>query len=220
MTKKYAGISCLYVEDDHSAREEMEMILSGLFDDFHLAENGQKGLKLFMDNNPDLIISDIRMPVMDGLQMIGEIGKSGHTPKFIITTAHSDIQYLVKAIELGVHNYVFKPINLDKLYEAIDRSVEIIRVQKMLEAEQKKKDQLIVDLRKALDEVHTLRGFLPICSYCHNIRDDEGYYVQLEEYLHKNQGLDFSHTICPTCLRKKYPKIASAIETTQDGSLK
>ncbi len=63
------------------------------------------------------------------------------------------------------------------------------------------------ELEKALDEVKTLRGILPICSYCKNIRNDEGYYEQIEGYIHKRSGVDFSHTICPTCFKKHYPEL-------------
>ena len=62
------------------------------------------------------------------------------------------------------------------------------------------------ELRKALDEVKTLRGILPICSHCKKIRNDEGNYVQIETYLRKTSEVNFTHTICPTCMKKHYPK--------------
>lgn len=58
------------------------------------------------------------------------------------------------------------------------------------------------DLEKALDEVKTLQGIIPICSYCHNIRDDEGAWNQLDAYIHKHSNAVFSHGICPKCLPK------------------
>jgi PAS domain S-box-containing protein len=68
------------------------------------------------------------------------------------------------------------------------------------------RDNLIEELKKALSEIKTLRGILPICSFCKNIRNDEGYYEQIEGYIHKHSGVDFSHTICPDCLKKHYPE--------------
>jgi len=62
------------------------------------------------------------------------------------------------------------------------------------------------ELRKALDEVRTLRGILPICAHCKKIRNDEGYYEQIEAYLHKTSEVDFTHTICPTCMKEHYPE--------------
>jgi hypothetical protein len=61
-------------------------------------------------------------------------------------------------------------------------------------------------LQKAFDEIKVLRRILPICSFCKNIRNDQGYYEQIEGYIHKHSGVDFSHTICPSCIKKHYPE--------------
>ncbi|MFC1816367.1 PAS domain-containing protein [Thermodesulfobacteriota bacterium] len=72
---------------------------------------------------------------------------------------------------------------------------------------EKEREKLINDLRVALTEVKTLRGFLPICSHCKNIRDDTGYWHQIESYIHKHSDAEFSHGICPECAKKYYPDI-------------
>ncbi len=66
----------------------------------------------------------------------------------------------------------------------------------------------LTEQKKAEAEINALREILPICSFCKNIRNDEGYYEQIEGYIQKYSGVDFSHTICPTCLKKHYPAIA------------
>jgi PAS domain S-box-containing protein len=71
---------------------------------------------------------------------------------------------------------------------------------------EKEKNELIEKLQKALAEIKTLRGILPICSICKNIRNDEGYYEQIESYIHKHTGVDFSHTICDQCMKEHYPQ--------------
>ncbi len=71
---------------------------------------------------------------------------------------------------------------------------------------QQEREELIKKLQIALDEVKILRGILPICSHCKKIRNDEGSYEQIEGYIHKHSGVDFSHTICPECIKKHYPK--------------
>jgi PAS domain S-box-containing protein len=78
-----------------------------------------------------------------------------------------------------------------------------ITEQKLAEQEREK---IIENLQKSLDEIKTLRGILPICSFCKNIRNDDGYYEQIEAYIHKHSGVDFSHTICPKCMEKYYPE--------------
>ncbi|MCP3927746.1 MAG: PAS domain S-box protein, partial [Bacteroidetes bacterium] len=64
----------------------------------------------------------------------------------------------------------------------------------------------LTEQKKAEEEIKILRDILPICSFCKNIRNDEGYYEQIEGYIHKHSGVDFSHTICPQCMEKHYPE--------------
>ncbi|MBE0583952.1 MAG: PAS domain-containing protein [Desulfofustis sp.] len=70
------------------------------------------------------------------------------------------------------------------------------------------KEKLIVKLQKALGEIKTLRGILPICAHCKKIRDDSGYWNQLETYIKEHSEADLSHGICPDCLKKHYPDYA------------
>jgi len=70
---------------------------------------------------------------------------------------------------------------------------------------QEQRDKLISDLQKTLSEVKTLRGFLPICSNCKKIRDDKGYWNQIESYIRDRSDAEFSHGICPECAKKLYP---------------
>ena len=75
-----------------------------------------------------------------------------------------------------------------------------------LESASAERERLIAQLQATLNELKVLRGILPICSICKNIRNDEGYYEQIEAYFHKHTGVDFSHTICNTCMKKYYPE--------------
>jgi PAS domain S-box-containing protein len=72
---------------------------------------------------------------------------------------------------------------------------------------EEQRDRLISDLQKALSEVKTLQGFLPICSHCKNVRDDKGYWNQIESYIQKHSDTEFSHSICPECAKKFYPDL-------------
>jgi CHASE1-domain containing sensor protein len=70
---------------------------------------------------------------------------------------------------------------------------------------EEQRNRLVADLKKTLSEVKTLRGFLPICSNCKKIRDDKGYWNQIESYIHEHSEAEFSHSICPECAKKYYP---------------
>ena len=66
---------------------------------------------------------------------------------------------------------------------------------------------LITDLRRALNEVEMLRSLLPICASCKKIRDDKGYWNTVEEYFGRRNSVDFSHTLCPDCIKQLYPDL-------------
>ncbi len=76
---------------------------------------------------------------------------------------------------------------------------------------EEEKDKIVVDLQQALSEVKKLSGFLPICASCKKIRNDKGYWQQVEEYISGHSEALFSHSICPDCLRKLYPEEADGI---------
>jgi hypothetical protein len=72
---------------------------------------------------------------------------------------------------------------------------------------EKEKEKLIVELRKAVYEVKTLGGLLPICASCKRIRDDKGYWNQLESYIRQHSNAEFSHSVCPDCAKELYPEL-------------
>ena len=77
----------------------------------------------------------------------------------------------------------------------------------ILKVEKMAREELIENLQKALEDVKTLSGMLPICAWCKNIRNDEGYWQKIEAYLKSNSDLDFTHGICNDCAKKEYPEL-------------
>jgi hypothetical protein len=70
---------------------------------------------------------------------------------------------------------------------------------------EKKRDDALLEKEKALDDIKILKGLLPICASCKQIRDDKGYWNQIEHYIHEHSEAEFSHGLCPDCARKLYP---------------
>jgi DNA-binding response OmpR family regulator len=124
--KKY-NISLLYVEDEHFIRKNAVEFLSDRFEIIYEAEDGKEALELYFDNKPDSIITDIKMPNLDGLELCKEIRESDETTPIIITTAFTNQEYLLKAIELNLIKYIIKPIDEDELNEALDLSIQKIK---------------------------------------------------------------------------------------------
>jgi len=110
----------LYIEDDTSIREEMMDILELDFEHIYVAKNGQEGLEMFQKFHPDIIISDIQMPLMDGIRMSQEILSIDPDAKIILTTAFNEQNYLNKAKEIGIKAYINKPVNINELFKKIE----------------------------------------------------------------------------------------------------
>lgn len=112
-------LSLLYVEDDENTREELEYFLKNKVKKLYVAKNGQEGFDFFEKYQPDLIITDIQMPVMTGTKMIKLIKEKNKTIPIVIITAFNDTDYLFEAIKLNVTNYLTKPLNLFALSEVL-----------------------------------------------------------------------------------------------------
>jgi len=170
------------------------------------ARDGSEGLAIFREHKPDLVVTDIRMPVMDGLTMAKAIRAESKGALIIVTTAHSDTPYMLDAIDINVDQYVIKPVHVEKLSAAIDKCAEIIEYRRAHKRYLAEREKLIIDLQEALAKVKQLSGFLPICASCKKIRDDKGYWQQVEEYIRDHSEAEFSHGICPDCAKKIYGK--------------
>jgi len=129
-----SGIALLYVEDEIDARNMVGKMLAMNYPKLKLytADNGAAGLELYRENEPEIVMTDINMPVMDGIRMSREIKSLNPEASIIAVTAHSDTSYLLNAIEIGIHYYVLKPINYDELFSVIDKILEQIVLKRLV----------------------------------------------------------------------------------------
>jgi len=151
---------------------------------------------------PKLVILDWNMPEMDGLQVCLRVKESGtpDPPYIIILTARTRKEDVVRALEAGANDYITKPFN------NIELRARIRVGQRMVEMKEKLAMQ-VQELRTALEHIKTLQGIIPICSFCKKIRDDQGYWSQVEAYLSRHSDARFSHGFCPDCMARHYPEI-------------
>ncbi len=145
-------LKVLYVEDEPTIREAVYELLSRRIGKLFVAANGKEGLEIFEREQPEIVITDIRMPEMNGLDMSRKIKEINDEVKIIITSAHSDSNYFIEAINIGVNEYVLKPISRDKLFEAVYKSVDSIYMQRKL----KKQWQTISKLYGAIEQSQSL----------------------------------------------------------------
>jgi YesN/AraC family two-component response regulator len=199
-------ITLLYVEDEAAAREEVSQFLTRRVRTLISASNGEEGLERFRAEQPDLIVTDIRMPVMDGMQMSRVVRQMNKGIPIIVTTAHSDTSYMLEAIDIGIDQYVVKPVDAGKLSGALEKCEEIIEYRRAHKRYLAEREQLIGELQEALAKVKLLSGMLPICASCKKIRDDQGYWKQIEVYIQSHSEAEFTHGICPDCAQRFYGK--------------
>jgi PleD family two-component response regulator len=157
------------------------------------ASSGEAALKKAMEEPaPDLILLDILMPGIDGYEVCRRLKDNPQTQGIpvIFITAISEVMDAAKAFELGGVDYVAKPFNPVTVRARIQTHIQLSRTMKAL--------------KQALDKVKVLSGLLPICANCKKVRDDKGYWSQIEAYLDTHSEVTFSHGICPDCREKLY----------------
>ena len=105
----------LYVEDENDLRDSIYSYLKKIFKYVDTASDGKEGLQKYQNDSYDIVISDILMPHMNGLEMSKEIKKLNDEQEIIIVSAYSEAEYFYKAIEIGINAYIIKPINYEQL---------------------------------------------------------------------------------------------------------
>lgn len=127
----------LYVEDEKNVQEELADVIESFCKTLYRADDGFQGLELYKKHTPNIVITDIKMPIMDGIEMCKKIREFGNNTPIVFTTAFSDIDYFQEAIELQVEGYILKPINLDSLEKKLLSIINSLHLQKeLLEKEQ------------------------------------------------------------------------------------
>ena len=118
--KSKVDLSILYVEDELITRMTIHKILAARYTTIHLAQDGKEGLEIFEQHHPDIIITDTRMPVMDGLKMSQAIRAVNRQVPIIFTTANEDSDFIEATIRLGITRNIIKPILLKDLLATVE----------------------------------------------------------------------------------------------------
>jgi DNA-binding response OmpR family regulator len=159
--------------------------------------------------NIDLILMDVLMPGQDGVETCRQIKRCAHLQDIpvIMVTAKSDLSNLQDAFAAGAMDFISKPVSSIELLARVSSALllkqEMDR-RKNRELELRRSNE---ELQKALKEVKVLRGLIPICASCKKVRNDGGFWQQLEEYLGENSEAEFSHGLCQPCIKKLYPGV-------------
>ena len=217
MVEKMKNHHILIVDDEPENLKSIVHFIEASKQPYELyqALNGEAALEIAKAKSPDLVICDWDMPHMDGLELIRNLKAHESTreiPVIMFTGVMTTSEHLEMALVAGAVDYIRKPLDQIELLARVRTVLQLSdsfkkikeQKQKLLDKNQElRKNQ--AELREALDNIKTLRGFIPICAHCKKVRDDEGFWKQVELYITQHSEAKFSHGICPDCAKKNYP---------------
>ena len=146
------NLKILYVEDDDEAREELIDVLKRRVGRVFACENGVRGLELYNDFKPDIIIADYYMPEMNVIEMIKQIHRQGEETAAIVISAVSEVDAILSAIDAGIHKYILKPVNVQELLEVLGELAS-----ELYEKRKRKSAALPENKKKVEDEARIFR---------------------------------------------------------------
>ena len=173
------------VEDDTTTRRLLKLRVNALGYEPETFENGKDAWQAFSKEQPQIVISDWKMPGLDGLELCNSLRKSyveSYTYFILVTAQRRSRVNLEQAIEAGVDDFLKKPISSDEIWNRLRVAERILGF---------------------CSQVKQLESLIPICTYCKKVRNDKDIWEQVEHYVNERTGADFTHSVCPECLETK-----------------
>jgi sigma-B regulation protein RsbU (phosphoserine phosphatase) len=194
----------LIAEDDPVSRRLLEATLEKFGYEVVVAADGAEAWTALQRNDaPRLAILDWMMPELDGVEICRRMRQipTSTPPYLILLTAKAERGDVVAGLDAGANDYLKKPFDRGELRARLQVGAHVLELQKNLA-------DRVGELEDALAQVKQLRGLLPICSYCKNIRDEQNFWQRVDNYLMEHADVMFSHGICPDCYKNiVQPKI-------------
>ncbi len=174
------------------------------------AQSGEEALQVLKGFEFALVLLDVHLASMSGFDVAEQIRKSErtrHLPIIFISATSQNQEQVFRGYDAGAVDYLFKPVEPDLLKSKVNVFCELSRqrvvIQQQLEEIQAKNEVL----NRQLEEIQTLRGLVPICARCKNVRNDSGFWQTIEAYVSDHSEAEFSHSLCPHCANTLYPGV-------------
>jgi CheY-like chemotaxis protein len=175
MSSYTESLSILCVDDNETTQLIYELILKDKVKEIIFASNGEEGFEKYSNNNIDIVITDYKMPVCNGLEMLAKIKEDNNTIPSILISAIDDTNVIVDALHLGVNNFVKKPIVADELISAVDRAAKVIIANHILQEQRDEKFNI-------LEKKYTYTAYQEDLAFAKelNILRNDFYYQMIE----------------------------------------
>jgi DNA-binding response OmpR family regulator len=203
----------LLVDDNLSNLKLLLGVLQGQGLAVSVARSGTEALERLLHLTPDLILLDVLMPGLNGFDTCRCIkAQSAYRDiPILFMTALTDIDSKLQGFAAGGVDYVTKPFEASEVLARIHTHLTMRRLHQRLALQNAELQvtnvqlsEVTTTLRAALEEVKTLRGLIPICAWCKQIRDVQGLWHEVEAYLREHTEADFTHGLCPACRKEAF----------------
>lgn len=188
----------LIADDDPVSRRLLNITLTAWGFEPIMTTDGDEAWQILQgEDAPCLAILDWMMPGLDGSEICRRVRQDADLSRLyiILLTSRSNQEDVIAGLEAGADDYLIKPYDAKELRARLQVGRRVVGLQSELA-------NRVKELEAALAQVEQLESFLPICSYCRKIRDDENYWQKLESYVETHFGAAFTHSICPDCYQK------------------
>lgn len=200
--KKNSDIKILVVDDDPEILFATERVIKKMGFTTVGAETGFGCIDTVERQQPDLILLDVELPDISGVEVCHTLKNDPeHKNIYIMMLSgnKTSSENQADGLDSGADGYVPRPVSNRELAARVNSMARLIRAER-------KCASYIEELEDALEKIKVLSGIVPICMHCKKIRDDQGYWNQLESFIQKHSSAQFSHGVCDPCLHKHYPE--------------
>jgi len=188
-------VRVLVADDDPLARRLLEVTLTRSGYEVLAVADGVKAWDVLCgQDSPTLALLDWMMPGLTGVDVCRKVREAAPSGPIylILVTSKGRTEDVVSALRTGADDYITKPFEIEELRARLAVGERLVTLQQQLA-------ERVRALEEALAHVHQLQGLIPICAWCGQVRSDGNYWEQVESYLAKRSGLQFTHAICPPC---------------------
>ena len=177
---------------------------------------GRLALNAMEANPPDLVLLDVNMPEMNGYQVCDAMRQNPRLMDIpvLFLSAATDEADKVRGFQAGGRDFITKPFQMEEVLARVNTHIqlahsrnEIAEKNRVLEAMTGELREQNEALKKAMAQIKVLKAFLPICSGCKKIRDDEGKWQDVDVYIRRHSDTKFTHGLCPCCYDRLYPEL-------------